>query len=60
MGRRAESLKLSCDFYMKMKEKHLKSCLFDQEIQLVNNEKLIWSDPEIIKKNILTNKKPEY
>jgi uncharacterized LabA/DUF88 family protein len=41
IGRRAESLKLSCDFHMKMKEKHLKSCLFDQEIQLGNNEKLI-------------------
>ena len=41
IGRRAEALKQACDFHMKMKEKHLKSSLFEKEINLGNNEKLI-------------------
>lgn len=41
IGRRSEELKQICDFHMKMKEKHLKTCLFDREINLGNNKKLI-------------------
>lgn len=41
IGRRAEALKQTCDFHMKMKEKHLKSSLFEKEISLGNNKKLI-------------------
>jgi uncharacterized LabA/DUF88 family protein len=41
IGRRAELLKQVCDFHIKMKEKHLKTSLFDKEIDLGNNKKLI-------------------
>ena len=41
IGRGAEALKQACDFHMKMKEKHLISSLFEKEINLGNNEKLI-------------------
>lgn len=41
IGRRADALKQACDFHMKMKEKHLKSSLFEKEINLGKNEKLI-------------------
>ena len=41
IGRRAEALKQSSDFYMKMKEKHLISSIFDQEIKVDNKIKLI-------------------
>jgi len=41
IGRRAESLKQNSDFHMKMKEKHLKSSLFNEVIDLGNNKKLI-------------------
>lgn len=41
IGRRAELLKQTCDFYMKMKEKHLKSSVLEHEIDLGNNQKII-------------------
>jgi len=41
IGRRAELLKQICDFHIKMKEKHLKTSLFEEEIDLGNNKKLI-------------------
>lgn len=41
IGRRAEALKQTCDFHMKMKEKHLQSSLFEKEIDLGNNKKLV-------------------
>ena len=41
IGRRAELLKQICDFHIKMKEKHLKTSLFEKEIDLGNNKKLI-------------------
>jgi len=34
IGRRAEALKQACDFYMKMKEKHLSSATFEQKIKI--------------------------
>jgi len=34
IGRRAEELKLVTDFHAKIKEKHLKTCQFDDEIRL--------------------------
>ena len=40
-SRRAELLKQVCDFHMKMKEKHLKSSLFPDTIDLGNNMILI-------------------
>jgi len=40
IGRRAEALKQACDFYMKMKEKHLFSSTFDQKIKINQNEYL--------------------
>ena len=41
IGRRAELLKQTCDFHMKLKEKHLQSSLFEKEIDIGNNKKLI-------------------
>ena len=41
IGRRAELLKQICDFHIKMKEKHLKTSLFERQIDLGNNKKLI-------------------
>ena len=41
IGRRAELLKQICDFHIKMKEKHLRSSLFEKEIDIGNNKKLI-------------------
>ena len=41
IGRRAEELKNVTDFHYKMKEKHLKTSLFDQEIDLGNDQKII-------------------
>ncbi len=40
IGRSSESLKQVCDFHMKMKEKHLKSSLFPDEIDLGSGVKL--------------------
>ena len=41
IGRRAEALKQVCDFYMKMKEKHLSSAIFEQNIEISHNEFLV-------------------
>ena len=41
IGRKSESLKNVCDFHMKMKEKHLISSLFPDEIDLGSGVKLI-------------------
>lgn len=41
IGRRAELLKQTCDFHMKIKERHLQSSLFDKEIDLSNHQKLV-------------------
>jgi len=41
IGRRAEALKNNCDFHIKMKEKHLQSSRFDQEIHIDDKVKLI-------------------
>ena len=41
IGRRAEELKQASDFYMKMKEKHLASAIFEQKIQTNENEFLV-------------------
>lgn len=41
IGRRAEELKQTVDFYMKLKEKHLKTCQFDDVIVIDKNQKLI-------------------
>jgi len=41
IGRRAEALKLACDFYMKMKEKHLSSAILEYKIKINNNEFII-------------------
>jgi uncharacterized LabA/DUF88 family protein len=40
IGRRAEALKQACDFYMKMKEKHLSTSRFEQRININQNEYL--------------------
>jgi uncharacterized LabA/DUF88 family protein len=40
IGRRAEQLKQTCDFYMKMKEKHLKASMLPDIINLGNSKKL--------------------
>ena len=40
-GRRAEVLKQAADFHMKIKEGHLKNSLFEKEIDLGKNQKLI-------------------
>jgi uncharacterized LabA/DUF88 family protein len=40
IGRSAELLKQTCDFYMRMKEKHLKASLLPDVINLGNNKKL--------------------
>ena len=41
IGRRAEALKQACDFYMKMKEKHLSSATFKQNVKINDNEFLV-------------------
>lgn len=41
IGRRAEALKQICDFHIKMKEKHLQSSRFQNEIHIGNNQKLV-------------------
>ncbi|MBC8183198.1 NYN domain-containing protein [candidate division KSB1 bacterium] len=41
IGRRAELLKQTCDFHIKMKEKHLRPNIFKKEIDIGNNKKLI-------------------
>jgi uncharacterized LabA/DUF88 family protein len=41
IGRRAEALKQVCDFYMKMKEKHLVSAILDQKIKINNDEYIV-------------------
>lgn len=41
IGRRAELLKNVCDFHFKLKEKHLRSSLFDEQISIGDNQKLI-------------------
>jgi len=41
IGRRAELLKLKCDFHMKIKEKHLKSSILPDIIPLKDNKKLV-------------------
>ena len=41
IGRRAEELKQACDFYMKMKEKHLLSAIFPLKIKINDNEFLV-------------------
>ncbi len=41
IGRGAEFLKQICDFHMKMKEKHLRSSLFEKEIAIGEGRKLI-------------------
>jgi len=41
IGRRAEALKNSCDFHIKMKEKHLRTSQFPEEIDLGDDKKLV-------------------
>lgn len=41
IGRRAEELKQTVDFHMKLKEKHLKTCQFDDVIVIDKKQKLI-------------------
>jgi uncharacterized LabA/DUF88 family protein len=41
IGRRAEELKQSADFHMKLKEKHLSSCQFDDILEIDGNTKLV-------------------
>jgi len=41
IGRRAELLKLKCDFHMKIKEKHLRDSILPDIIPLKDNKKLI-------------------
>ena len=41
IARRAEELKQACDFYMKMKEKHLLSAIFPQKVKLNEDEFLV-------------------
>lgn len=50
IGRRSESLKQICDFYMRMKETHLKSSIFPERIKL-NNNQIIKCPKSWIKKN---------
>jgi uncharacterized LabA/DUF88 family protein len=38
IGRRADALKNACDFYMKMKEKHLSSAIMEHRIKINHNE----------------------
>jgi uncharacterized LabA/DUF88 family protein len=40
IGRNAEQLKQTCDFYMKMKEKHLKASMLPEVINLGGGKKL--------------------
>jgi len=40
IGRRSESLKQVCDFYMKMKKKHLDSSLFDEDITIADGKSI--------------------
>ncbi len=41
IGRRAELLKQTADFHMKIKEKHLKSSVFDRNVQIDDNTRII-------------------
>jgi uncharacterized LabA/DUF88 family protein len=41
IGRRAELLKQTSDFHMKIKEKHLKSSIFEEVIQVDNNTQIV-------------------
>jgi uncharacterized LabA/DUF88 family protein len=41
IGRRADALKQACDFYMKMKEKHLSSATFEKNIKINDKEFLV-------------------
>jgi hypothetical protein len=41
IGRRAELLKQTCDFHMKIKERHLQNSLFEKEIDIGNNQKIV-------------------
>ncbi len=41
IGRRAELLKQTSDFHMKIKEKHLKSSTFEEVIQVNNNTQIL-------------------
>lgn len=41
IGRRSEDLKQTCDFHMKMKEKHLKSSVFEKEIDIGDGQMLV-------------------
>ncbi len=41
IGRRAEALKQACDFYMKMKKKHLSSAILEYKIKINNNEFIV-------------------
>jgi uncharacterized LabA/DUF88 family protein len=41
IGRRAELLKNTCDFYMKMKEKHLNASMLPDEIDIGDGKKII-------------------
>lgn len=41
ISRRADNLKNACDFYMKLKEKHLRASRLENEIDLGNGKKLI-------------------
>ena len=40
IGRRAEELKQTVDFHMKLKEKHLSSCQFDDVVEIDGNVRL--------------------
>ena len=41
IGRRAEELKAVTDFHRKIKEKHLRTCQFDDEIDISGGRKII-------------------
>jgi uncharacterized LabA/DUF88 family protein len=41
IGRRAEELKAVANFYMRIKEKHLRACQFENEIIVDQNQKLV-------------------
>lgn len=40
IGRKAEDLKLNCDFHMKLRKNHLDTCMLDNEIILANGRKI--------------------
>lgn len=44
IGRRAELLKNTCDFYMKMKEKHLSASMLPDEMDIGDGKKIIRPD----------------